>query len=348
MFPMNYSDERTRNLQHFRTPEPLVRKLARLAGISAVPPLTLQGIDVSKWQPVINYAAYKAAGWSFAIVKATDGMIVDPQFGARWQGFLNAGVPVLTYHYFRDAADYVAQAALHLAVVSQLAAAQGGLACVLDLEEITGLSNYSRELRVRGWLERVNPVHQAGLYTSPYLWSLLMPASAQSWVNNFWLWPASWTSAAAPVLPSGWAMSQVKFWQYGIAGKYPWCPPSVPGIAGAVDVDRGYFADEQELRDWLGLSGAPPPPPPLPAGDFSPAFQARILGNSGTFRNVRARPSTVGVDVGNLYSGAIVDVHSELILSPDEVWWLVVDPAQAHLAGWVAAVYGGVTYAQRV
>ena len=50
--------------------------------------------------------------------------------------------------------------------------------------------------------------------------------------NGYPLWIAHWTSAGAPAVPAGnWAGSGWTFWQHSSTG-------TVPGISGAVDLDR--------------------------------------------------------------------------------------------------------------
>lgn len=62
--------------------------------------MPIQGIDVSKWQGNIDWAAVRAAGTRFAFIKATEGGdYIDPMFHANWQGARAAGVQRSAYHF---------------------------------------------------------------------------------------------------------------------------------------------------------------------------------------------------------------------------------------------------------
>lgn len=61
----------------------------------------VHGIDVSRWQGDIDWRSARAAGASFAYIKATEGGdVIDPQFRAHWDGAKKAGVRHGAYHYF--------------------------------------------------------------------------------------------------------------------------------------------------------------------------------------------------------------------------------------------------------
>ncbi|MBQ7170987.1 MAG: hypothetical protein IJR89_01780 [Clostridia bacterium] len=61
----------------------------------------MRGIDVSRWQGEIDWAAVGAAGVRFAMIKATDGEDADPFFAANLTGASGAGIACGTYHYLR-------------------------------------------------------------------------------------------------------------------------------------------------------------------------------------------------------------------------------------------------------
>ena len=62
--------------------------------------LPIHGIDVSRYQGRIDWAAVRDAGTQFAFVKATEGGdYVDPMFAENWRGARRAGVPRGAYHF---------------------------------------------------------------------------------------------------------------------------------------------------------------------------------------------------------------------------------------------------------
>ena len=61
----------------------------------------VHGTDVSKYQTSIAWSDAKAAGISFAFIKATEGGDrVDDNFAENWQRAKAAGVPRGAYHFF--------------------------------------------------------------------------------------------------------------------------------------------------------------------------------------------------------------------------------------------------------
>ena len=71
------------------------------------------GVDVSLWQPNVDWAALKNGGVAFAFAKATEAdNITDPQFAKNWPAMKAAGVVRGAYHFFRPGKDPLKQAAL--------------------------------------------------------------------------------------------------------------------------------------------------------------------------------------------------------------------------------------------
>ncbi len=72
----------------------------------------VHGIDVSKYQGQIDWEQVRAAGVSFAFIKATEGGDrVDSRFQENWEGARRAGVPRGAYHFTywcRPMADQIA------------------------------------------------------------------------------------------------------------------------------------------------------------------------------------------------------------------------------------------------
>lgn len=61
----------------------------------------VHGIDVSRWQGDIDWPTARAAGVSFAFIKATEGGdVLDPMFTTHWQAARRANVPRSAYHYY--------------------------------------------------------------------------------------------------------------------------------------------------------------------------------------------------------------------------------------------------------
>ncbi len=92
----------------------------------------IQGIDVSKYQGTVDWAAVRAAGVSFAYIKATEGGDrVDDRFAENWAAAKAAGVPRGAYHFYYFCRTGAGQAAWFIRNVPRDPEA---LPVVLDME----------------------------------------------------------------------------------------------------------------------------------------------------------------------------------------------------------------------
>jgi len=73
-----------------------------LMSISKITGQTILGIDVSKWQGVIDWNQVANDGKVFAFVKATEGKTyTDPKFAVNASNGNSAGVVIGVYHFAR-------------------------------------------------------------------------------------------------------------------------------------------------------------------------------------------------------------------------------------------------------
>lgn len=92
----------------------------------------VHGIDTSRWQAAVDWRVARAAGVSFAFIKATEGGDrVDPAFARNWAAAGAAGVPRGAYHFFYFCTPAAAQARWFIANVPRT---RGALPPVLDME----------------------------------------------------------------------------------------------------------------------------------------------------------------------------------------------------------------------
>jgi lysozyme len=78
----------------------------------------VRGIDVSRYQGVVDWRAVAAAGVHFAFVKATEGTdLRDPRFAENWAASAAAGMRRGAYHFFTFCTPGAAQAANFIDVV---------------------------------------------------------------------------------------------------------------------------------------------------------------------------------------------------------------------------------------
>jgi lysozyme len=211
---------------------------------------TVEGVDVSDFQPGINWGAVKAAGRDFAFMKATQGTYnTQSTFSANWAGAKAAGVLRSAYHFFDPTEDGVAQANHFLSVVGHLE--DGDLPPMLDIEcpdgdpncEYTGNAGSAPSAtiiqRALDWLHTVESAtgRKAIVYSFPAYFPDL--ATNDSALAAYPLFIATLSNCAS--VPPPW--SSAKFWQYSWTG-------SVSGISQQVDLDR-FFGT---LADLLGFA----------------------------------------------------------------------------------------------
>ena len=93
----------------------------------------IKGIDVSHWEPEIEWAKLASQGIYFAFIKATQANFPDPNFASHWAGAKQAGMLRGAYHFLDPRMDGKLQAETFLKTVKL---EHGDLPPVLDLEEL--------------------------------------------------------------------------------------------------------------------------------------------------------------------------------------------------------------------
>lgn len=188
------------------------------------------GCDLSHWQGSPDFAAVRASGREFVVLKTTEGTdLADPRFAANRQRAHDAGLVVGLYHFAR-AGDPAAEAAWFARTAGE--PADGEFVC-LDWE-------------VRGdpvgwcaaWLAAV--AARYGVQPLVYLNRSLR--DGHDWTPviaaGHGLWLAAYDEVTDPVPPGAWPVLAMK--QYSRTG-------SVPGVDGDVDLDV-FYGDADQLR----------------------------------------------------------------------------------------------------
>jgi lysozyme len=194
------------------------------------------GCDVSHWQGAPDFAAVRASGREFVVLKATEGAThVDPEHAASRSRAHAAGLVVGLYHY-AGAGSVAAEADRFCATVGELA--DGEFAC-LDWEVPGDPVGWCAD-----WLAAVR--ERLGCRPVVYLnrslrdghdWTPVVAAGSG-------LWLACYDGSTDPVPSGDWPALAMK--QYSRTG-------SVPGIGGDVDLDV-FYGDVDTLRG-LGAAG---------------------------------------------------------------------------------------------
>ena len=183
------------------------------------------GIDVSVYDPVINWKKIRQHGIRFAYIRSSYGVSLgqtrmDTSFPSHWAGAKQAGVIRGAYHYLRAAEDGKAQAAEFLKIVKP---EKGDLPPALDLEIAFNkeASNTQWIKNAEAWLSKV----KQATGVTPVIYStaaflrekLSLPnGKAPAWATQYKIWVAHWTYTygdnVKPLQAQGW--SPWTFWQY--------------------------------------------------------------------------------------------------------------------------------------
>ena len=127
--------------------------------------MTLNGIDISKWNGEWNAEKTKSAGATFVFIKASQAAYIDPKFLANWKIAKDAKLMLGAYHYM-DYTRPVRESANFYATI--LENYPGELPPVVDFEQSRNDNNTSAaRAYLREFLEILKSRgHKPILYTS--------------------------------------------------------------------------------------------------------------------------------------------------------------------------------------
>jgi len=208
------------------------------------------GIDVSRFQGVIDWPTVAGSGIRFVFVQASRGNGTDctvrpgqcgpdPYFAANRLAAASVGIRVGAYHRAfangataTDArADALVEANIFIAAVGSLQ--RGELIPVIDAETpFTGMTSTSLRTWIRVFVKRVTKKlgRKPMIYTNASSWSATGNTTEFA-KAKYPLWVAEWGVSRPTVPANNWAARGYWVWQYTSSG-------SVPGISGRVDMDR--------------------------------------------------------------------------------------------------------------
>ena len=224
--------------------------VALLAAQPAAAALT--GPDVSSWQHTsgasIDWGQVRAAGQSFAFVKATEGptgYYQNPYFASDWANIRAAGLIRGAYHFARPEFSAIDQANYFISVVGA-GASPGDLPPVLDLEQTGGLAPANLASWTQAFLSRVQALtgRTPMVYSSPYFIRNSLGNTAQ--FSQYPLWLADYTGRSGPSYPLPGSWGSFTFWQFTSTA-------SVPGISGNVDMSN-FCCDSRSIDILAGRS----------------------------------------------------------------------------------------------
>lgn len=204
----------------------------------------MKGMDVSRYQGKVDWAAAKADGIQFALLRAGYGRLPsqkDAYFEQNYAACMQQGIPVGCYWY-SYATDEAAVAAEAEACLQAIAGKTFALGVWFDQEyerKILALSNAKRTRLIWIFLEKLRAAgYCCGLYCSEDWIKTKVDAAALAGVD---LWLARY--GTHPAVRPGLCL-----WQYSSTGR-------VAGVVGNVDLDE-LFALPQAAGPLAGLGTA--------------------------------------------------------------------------------------------
>lgn len=193
------------------------------------------GIDVSKYQPSINWAAVKSSGVDYVIIRcgyrgsSTGALIEDPYFKSHIKGAKAAGLKVGVYFFTTALTE--AEAVEEASMCAYLCNGYGlDFPIFMDCESsprdgYNGMSASQRTAIIKAFCNTVKSAgYSAGVYANKTWLSSYMKAGE---LSGYKIWLAQYNSA--PTYSGKYDM-----WQYTSKG-------SVNGISGYVDMNKCYY-----------------------------------------------------------------------------------------------------------
>ena len=187
------------------------------------------GIDVSKYQGTIDWKQVAASGVKFALLRVgsstNSGPYVDPTFEANYKGCRDNGIAVgaYLYTYATSEADQNAELAVFLPALSGKTFEYPVFVDVED-NSLTGLGKDTLTALTKRMMDILDQLgYLPGWYSyTNYITNYLDAAT----LVDYPLWVADYRSTLGYT-------GKCDIWQYTSSG-------SVPGISGAVDLNRDY------------------------------------------------------------------------------------------------------------
>ena len=200
---------------------------------------TIHGIDVSKYQDIIDWESVKDMKvgniqMSFAFIKATEGLgNEDAYFQRNWKKVKDAGLARGAYHFFLSTKNSKAQAENF---INSVELAPGDLPPVLDIEQTYGVPPEKLRERAKDWLQTIKEYYHIVpiIYTNVDFYRQYLKDD----FDGYPLWVAHYLQKERPRVYRDW-----EFWQHSEAGR-------INGILTRVDFDV-FNGDSTEFRKLL-------------------------------------------------------------------------------------------------
>ncbi len=173
----------------------------------------IKGVDVSHWNGNVDFHKLKAAGYDFAIIKATQGTwMVDGKLLHNVAACQDAGMEHSLYHFLDPIMDgYQDGNEQYEFFMDNTTGLHGELPNALDVEWQGDLSNFGLTELVLDFL--IQPGEWLIYSNLNFFNNILLQPDDIAQHADIWLaWPSLY--ASKPRMPLHYAASEVKLWQY--------------------------------------------------------------------------------------------------------------------------------------
>lgn len=281
----------------------------------------IKGIDVSDWEPNIDWQKVKNAGYRFAFIKASQSDYPDPKFHEHWRNARLAGMPRGAFHFYDTVSTPNKQAETFYALVKD---DYGELPFIIDIEKYTSGAYFGSQYWY-DFIEHLNQLsnnHPLMIYTGYYYWieNAWRKPSVQG-MNYFAKYPLyiSRYKATEPLIPSPW--NSYLFWQYSEEELIDGVMDEL-GRKTECDVDlfNGTEEEFQSLLVTTNYSGETPNMPIL--------YTTQL--KSGAASNLRQSPTQSSSILQVLTGPLTVNLISEKTVAEGYDWY------QTDLGGYIA------------
>lgn len=209
------------------------------------------GIDVSKWNQEIDWAAVKEAGIEFAIIRcgyrgaSTGALVIDPRYKENIEGAIEAGIPVGVYFFTqaRDEVEAVEEASMVIRLIEDY---DVDYPVFLDSESAggrgraDGLDSDERTRAHRAFLQTIQAAgYETGVYASR---NWLKDRIDMTRLSDYRIWLAEY--ADAPTYDEYY----YHMWQYTSKG-------TVDGISTNVDLNLCYMNIDTSINHSKHAAG---------------------------------------------------------------------------------------------
>ncbi|EFL88408.1 GH25 family lysozyme [Ahrensia sp. R2A130] len=203
----------------------------------------VHGIDISRYNPAVNWRTIKREGIDFAFVKATEGKDdVDPSFSKWWQQAGASGIPRSAYHFYYFCATPEAQAANYIRTVPK---SQRSLPPILDVEwnpSSPSCKGRPAPAKVRAVLAKWLTIIEAHYGQKPIIYTTV-DFHAENLSNGELPGYQYWLRSVKAEPKYIYGSRPWTFWQYTGTGK-------IRGIEGPVDINA-WNGSRSQWNTWL-------------------------------------------------------------------------------------------------